>query len=51
MKIYLEEFKLPDIKNDDKYKKTTNNKTFLLTYYGKIEVTPNALKSFILKKL
>lgn len=49
MKIYIKEFKLPNISNDFEYKKIVNNKTFLLTHYGKIEVTPNSLKTFILE--
>ena len=49
MKIYIKEFKLPSISNDIEYKKIVNNKTFLLTHYGKIEVTPNSLKTFILE--
>lgn len=49
MKIYVKEFKLPNISNDSEYKKTINSKTFLLTHYGKIEVTPNSLKTFILE--
>ena len=49
MKIYIKKFKLPSISNDIEYKKIVNNKTFLLTHYGKIEVTPNSLKTFILE--
>ena len=49
MKIYLKELEQPNISNDIEYKKILNNKTFLLTHYGKIEVTPNSLKKFILE--
>lgn len=49
MKIYIKEFKIPNISNDDEYKKIVYNKTFLLTHYGKIEVTPNSLKTFVLE--